>query len=136
MQHRWIMEIEITQEKVIYEGKEYGTENIKVVISIKNRSKGNIRLMFLVIVYIIIFATIFSTSVSNIVFPTYFFPLFSIYTISFLWLFYVVSSRYYWEFATIQLGSDKKLRLLYSRDRRVLVDRIIEIAGSVVYTTS
>ncbi len=130
------MEIEITQEKVIYEGKEYGTENIKVVISIKNRSKGNIRLMFLVIVYIIIFATIFSTSVSNIVFPTYFFPLFSIYTISFLWLFYVVSSRYYWEFATIQLGIDKKLRLLYSRDRRVLVDRIIEIAGSVVYTTS
>ena len=130
------MEIEITHGKVIYEGKEYGTENIKVVISMKNRSKGNIRLMLLVIVYLMIFTTIFGTSIRNIVFPTYFFPLFSIYTISFLWLFYLISIRYYWEFATIKLGSDQKLRLLYSRDRRVLVDRLIGIAGSVDYITS
>jgi hypothetical protein len=130
------MEMEITKKSVIYEGKEYESEDIKVTVSLKNRQKGNLVLVSLVLVYVIIFASMFGSSLQNTIFPSYFFPIWAVYTVSFLWFFFVIRSRYYLEFATIDLGKDKKLKLLYSGKKGLFVEKIIGIAGSIDYINS
>lgn len=129
------MEIEINQGNLIYEGKTYDPESIKVTISLKNRYRGGLRMILLILFYVVVFVTIFTTSIQNLL-PDYFLPMWIIYTLSFVWIFYKIRLKYYLEFATIQFGNERKLRLLYSQDRKVLVDRVAAIAGSVDYIHS
>jgi|ACXJ01.1.fsa_nt_gi hypothetical protein len=129
------MQVEIIQGNVIYGGKTYDPKSIKVTISLRNRYKGNLRMIPLILFYVVVFATIFTTSIQNLL-SDYFLPMWIIYTLSFFWIFNKIRFKYYMEFATIQFDNERKLRLLYSQDRKALVDRLASIAGSVDYIHS
>lgn len=129
------MNLEITQKSIIYDGKEYAPEVVRVTLTLKNKNRGKHILIPLVLIYLISFLVVISPPVYNILFD-YLFLVYGFQWVSFMWLFFLIRNRYFLQFATIQFGKVSKLRLLYSRDRKLLVDRVIAITGNVEYTNS
>lgn len=53
--------------------------------------------------------------------------------IIFVWALILLLNKHFLEYALIEFGKDSKLTLLYSHERKMPVNRIVEIAGSVGY---
>ena len=126
------MEVEISENKVIIQGKAYVADNIKVTLKELNKYRGNTYLIFLIFVYILL-STLMFESLKQIYIATYFLPLLAIYTISFTLLFTKILFKYFINYATISLGDNRNIGLRYSRERRPVIDKIISIAGKVFY---
>ncbi len=128
------MEIEISENKVIIQGKAYVGDNIKVTLKELNRFRGNLCLIFLIFAYIFL-STLMFESLKQIYIATYFLPLLAIYTISFTLLFTKILFTYFINYATISLGDNRNVVLRYSRERRTVIDKIISIAGKVEFSS-
>ncbi len=127
------VEISIKNKELIYGGKEYDPGDIKVTISLKNRYKGKIAMVLFVLLNVFIFISIFGTPIHNVIFPTYFLPIFTMCFIGLSLLLFLILTRYYMDVAIVELEEGRTLGLLYTGNKKVLVEKIIGVAGSVDY---
>ncbi|OWP56104.1 MAG: hypothetical protein B2I17_07595 [Thermoplasmatales archaeon B_DKE] len=124
--------MEINQKKIIYDGKEYALQDVKVNVTLKNKAKGKTRLVGLLLLYTVISVAVLTFPIFNVIYD-YMFFVYAPLMVIFMWGLFFLLSKYFWEYAVIEFGKDRKLRLLYSHERKMLVDKIMEIAGSVSY---
>lgn len=129
------MNVELNNKSIVYNGKEYALEGVKVTIVFKNKYEGIKILIPLVLLYILSFFVVFSPPVYDALFD-YLFVVYGLQWVSFMWLIFIIHNRYFLEVATIQLSKDSKLRIPYSRERKLIVNRIITMSGNVEYVSS
>ena len=122
------MNLEITSKKIIYEGKEYVPQYVKVNITIKNKAKGHTRLIVLVLLYTVIFLALFTPPIFKAIYNYMILINFPLLFMFFMVLILLLN-KYFLEYAVIEFGNDRKLTLLYSREKKVLVNKIIQSAG-------
>ena len=129
------MNVELNNKSIVYNVKEYALEGVKVTIVFKNKYEGIKILIPLVLLYILSFFVVFSPPVYDALFD-YLFVVYGLQWVSFMWLIFIIHNRYFLEVATIQLSKDSKLRIPYSRERKLIVNRIITMSGNVEYVSS
>lgn len=120
------MNLEITQKKIIYEGKEYVPQDVKVNITLKNKAKGHTRLIVLVLLYTAIFLALFTFPIFNVVYD-YMFLINSPLLFLFLMVFILLLNKYFLEYAVIEFGNNRKLTLLYSREKKCSLIRLYNL---------